>query len=162
MSLVLQAMLGQQVAEVLDCGLVVEPAGGTSPAWSAILAKHGVAPLDEALRYDRARAQGQTRGAPLDEVRACLEKIALAGKAQSKDQTFSEFLDRLPLEVFAHYQGLACKKASMFGHALASAKRQQYSDIKPKAYVLTCPTCGGPRLKNEYFRCSYCGGSFTD
>src|SRR5689334_584337 len=133
-------MIGQQVAEVLDCGLVVEPAGGTSSAWSAVLGKHGVPAIDEATRYDAARAQGQTRGAPLDEVRACLERIALAGRAalaqvddaQARAQLQS-FLERLPAEVFAHYQGLACKKASMFGHALASARRQQYADIKAKA-----------------------------
>jgi hypothetical protein len=168
MSLALQMMIGQQVAEVLDCGLMVEPAGGTSAAWSAVLGKHGVPPIDEATRYDGARAQGQTRGAPLDEVRLCLERIALAGKAAIKQiddpdmrANLEAFLDRLPVEVFAHYKGLACKKASMFGHALQSAKRQQYADIKAKAYVLTCPTCGGPRLKNEHFRCSYCGGTFT-
>jgi hypothetical protein len=170
--LILEATLGGQVAEVLDCGLVVEPAGGTSAAWDALRARLGVPAEAEETRYPAARAAGQTRGAPIAEVRACLARLvdetrgALGGIGEigAADRArLDAFLVRLVDEVAEHYQKKTCEKPrGMFAHVRATANKHQYSGVKATAYVLRCPTCGGPRLKPEHFQCSYCGGKFTD
>jgi hypothetical protein len=160
--------LALQVAEVIDAGLAVEPLGGTSAAWQQLCARHRVAPLDEETRYAVARSDGLYRGAPLAELRGCLDGIvrtlgealgALGGIDAETRERLHSLLERLAPEALQQYRQIASEKPrGMFAHALATARKHQYSDLKGTSYVLRCEGCGGPRLRA--FRCSFCGRDF--
>lgn len=165
-----QHVLGEAVAEIINAALAVEPPGACPPRWSAVLAHYSASPLDEQERFDEIRREKQNKGAPLSEVQACLQGLALQIHQQLKQHrpdadtgAFEQALEQMVQEGVAHYRSLACQRpAGMFAHALATAKRKQFVGLKPGAYVLLCPSCGGPRLNPEQLVCSYCKGTFHE
>ncbi len=166
----LQTELPRQVSQVLSVGLAVEPAGGTSADWKALRNGLGVAPMGEEARFASARNAKMARGAPLEEVSACLGCLAGAGWAELEalrgglDPTVASRLGALiqqfPAQALEEYRRLACDRPKgMFAHARAAAERHQYSKWqKSGGYVLTCPNCGGPRLRTTDLVCEFCGG----
>jgi hypothetical protein len=158
----------QDVASLVDTALDVEPPGGLDDAWGKWLDRCDVVPLDEDARLAEVKRQSQTKGAPLEEVRACLDALALdaarrlaplrsslsPAQAALVDQSLHEFA----ATALQHYRAKATeKKKRMFGHAKQLAAQHQYQGhVAAKGYVLTCGACGGPRL-GEALTCAFCG-----
>ncbi len=166
----LQLELARQVAEIIDTALDVEPAGGLSAAWRDVLGRHGATPLGEDERFAAAREAKLYRGAPIAEVDACLRAVAswmgaqlttLGGQVDATSRArLDALLGTLADRGLEEYRRIACQRPrSMFASAIATAKQHQYAaQQRSSAYVLTCPTCGGPRLREGDLSCEYCGG----
>lgn len=168
----LQHILGQKVAEVMNLALAVEPPGGLSAAWQELLGHYQVIPVSQEQRFAEIQREKQTKGAPLSEVKACLLALVellqtqfmhLAGPVDAEKQTLlKEGLSHLVEKGVAHYRAISCERPrGMFGHAMITAHQHKYANLRPGAYVLLCPTCGGPRLNPNVLICDYCGGTFT-
>lgn len=156
------------VTSLVDAALDVEPPGGVDDAWAAWLARCGVTPLDDDTRYGTLKANGQVKGAPLDEVRACLEALAkeatlrLAPLRSTLTPPQAALVDAALLELAATAFSQARAKATerkkrMFAHAKQLAEQHRYDEhATAKGYVLGCGTCGAPRL-GETLSCAFCG-----
>ncbi|HJZ86843.1 MAG TPA: hypothetical protein VKN99_16825 [Polyangia bacterium] len=161
----LRQALATQVAEILDAALPIEPAGGTSAAWDAVLRRLGVTPLPEDARFAAAQREQQARGAPIEEVSSCLERVvaaargAQAGLLPAQAMELEALLARVPEQIASQYRQAACARPrGMFGYALADARQHRYERWhKTSSYVLRCPSCGGPQLEAGSFTCEYCG-----
>lgn len=165
------AELSAELGRLVDLALELEPAGGTSDAWEATLAKLGVEPLGEDARYAAARAQKQTRGAPLEEVGACLRRVAERGQGllaplladldEAQRARVGSGLGLLLEESERRYREAACaRKKGMFAHAREAAQQHPYRDLKAvHGYVLRCPACRAPRLQPD-LACVFCGARF--
>lgn len=163
--------LSAELGRLVDLALDLEPAGGTSEAWCAVLAEVGVEPLGEDARYAAARAQKQSRGAPLEEVAACLQRVAERGRgtlaphlAQLTEAQRSRVHSGLGLlleESKRRYQEAACaRRSGMFAHAREVARMHQYSGQPAvRGYVLHCPACRAPRMQQD-LACVFCGAAF--
>jgi len=163
--------LSASLGRLVELGLDVEPAGGTSEAWSAALADHAIEPLGEDERFDAARALKQTKGAPLTEVTACLKKAVERGQAalvpllgaltDEQRRRVQSGLGLLLEEAEKRYREAACaKKKGMFAHARETAQLHQYSVVPTvHGYVLCCPACKAPRLQQD-LACVFCGATF--
>ena len=158
-----------ELTRLVETALDVEPPSECPENWARWLAQFEVARLDDDTRYGTVRADGQTKGAPLREVQACLEALAREASARlsplratlSAEQ--SALVER-SLHSFAgtaleHYRAKATeKKKRMFGAAKALANQHQYGGFKASVgYVLTCVACRAPRL-GESLTCVFCGG----
>jgi hypothetical protein len=163
------AAVTRELTELLDAALDVEPVGGCPDAWAARLARAGATPHPEADRLAAVRRGGQTKGALLDEVEACLEAFARdaaarlsplrAGLTPTQAQALDEALRTLTAHALAHYRALATEKKRMLGAAKAlAAQRRSQSQAGVSGYVLTCSTCRAPRL-GEALTCAFCGGA---
>jgi len=157
--------LSSQVSEALTAALGVELAGGTSAAWEAILTRCGVAAMSEDDRYPEAKRARMYRGAPIPEVKACLERIAaeaIRAAPPGESAHVQEFVSRFVPDALARYEEIAREKpkGGMFAHALASAREHRYAEHRTtRGYVLECPRCGAPRLSG--FVCDYCGAHLS-
>ncbi|MEW5742899.1 MAG: hypothetical protein AB1938_28545 [Myxococcota bacterium] len=156
------------VSALVDTALDVEPPGGCDDAWAAWLSRCRVTPLDDDARLADFSGAGQTKGAALSEVRACLDALAheatarLAPLRSSLSPPQAALVDAA-LRDFAstaleHYRRLATeKKKRMFGHAKKVAAQHRYAQhAQAKGYVLGCGSCGAPRL-SDTFTCAFCG-----
>lgn len=171
MHLPLLQALGQDVAQLINVALSVEPPGGLPSVWQQVLAHHRVSPLSEEARFAEVQTHKQAKGAPISEVVACLHSLQQTLLAQLEQATgldgsskdlIQQGLHRLVEEGTQHYRKLACERPKgMFAHVKATAHQHQYAQYKPGAYVLLCPTCGGPRLQPAHLNCEYCGGHFA-
>lgn len=156
------------VASLVDTALDVEPPGGVDDAWAAWLSRCGVPALDDDTRYGTLKANGQVKGAPLDEVRACLEALAkeatlrLAPLRASLTPAQAALVDAslhdFAATAFAQYRTKATeKKKRMFGHAKQLAAQHRYDGhAAAHGYVLGCGACGAPRL-SDTLTCAFCG-----
>jgi hypothetical protein len=154
---------------VVDTALDVDPPGGLSVAWLEVLSWFEVASLDEDVRLAEVLRDKQTKGAPLREVRACLDALGqqatvrlaplCASLSPAQASLVNESLLTFASHAFEHYRALATvKKQRMFAAAKALAAKHQYSGTAaPSGYVLTCVTCRAPRL-GEALTCAFCGG----
>lgn len=156
------------VASLVDAALDVEPPGGVDDAWAAWLSRCGVTPMDDDTRYGSLKANGQVKGAPLDEVRACLEALAKEAtlklaplrttltppQAALVDAALHEFAGT----AFAQFRAKATeRKKKMFGHAKQLAAQHRYDGYSlAHGYVLGCGACGAPRLGDTLY-CAFCG-----
>ena len=158
-----------ELTQLVDTALDVEPPGECPERWAYWLARFEVTRLDDDTRYANVRADGQTKGAPLREVQACLESLAqeaavkLAPLRATLSGEQSALVER-SLHSFAgtaleHYRAKATeKKKRMFGAAKALANQHQYGGFQASVgYVLTCVACRAPRL-GESLTCAFCGG----
>jgi hypothetical protein len=158
-----------ELTELVDTALDVEPPGECPENWGRWLTRFKVARLDDDTRYANVRADGQTKGAPLQEVKACLESLAREASARlaplratlSKEQSalVESSLHSFASTALEHYRTKATeKKKRMFGAAKALANQHQYGGFKASVgYVLTCVACRAPRL-GESLTCAFCGG----
>ncbi len=160
--------LGRQVSYVLETALACEPAGGGSQPWWDTLARLGVTPLGDPQRFDTARAAGQTKGAPVEEVRQCLAAMVAQVRQSSPaaDQVLGGLLGQLEQRHTEQYRELATVQpyapggGGMFGFAMATAEKKAAEEqFKGGSYVLRCPGCGGPRLRESDLVCEYCAGT---
>lgn len=159
----------QDLATLVDAALDVEPVGGCPAGWAERLARYEVMPVAEDARVDEVKRFGQTRGALLDEVEACLAGLSRDARARleplrrtlSPEQAklVDESLRTLTDRAWADYRARATeKKKKMFGAAKALAKQHQYADAwAVGGYVLTCSACRAPRL-GDSLACAFCGG----
>jgi hypothetical protein len=164
--------LTQRLAGLVDAALDVDPPGGLTPGWQQVLGALKVPPLGEDERFAAAQAEKQTKGAPVPEVRACLEAFARAATAEMApfrarltppqvavlDSSVAAFAQ----EALGHFRAQACaKKKGMFGHARKLAAEHRYdAHAAGEAYLLKCPSCGAPRL-HETFTCAFCNGELS-
>lgn len=156
----------QAILEVIDAGLEVEPAGGLTDRWREVLERHRVEPLGESTRFERARLDGQAKGAPFDEIRALTAKIseeALAEVAKLDPTHLEPFragLGKLGEETLARFvQNAKDRPKGMFGFAKQAAGKHQYAKYeKGTTYVLQCRQCGAPRFQDDNLDCGFCGG----
>jgi len=163
--------VGQALDGLLQSGLDVEPAGGSTAAWDATCARWKVARLGEDARFAAAREAKQTRGAPRPEFLACLAAVTAASEATVKAAgagltaaqaaaalgTLRTFLDGAR----AHFEAKSTERAKkMFGHAMKAAKEHRY-DVAWRPHALSCRTCGAPRV-SDGFTCAFCGGPLDD
>lgn len=164
--------LGQEVAQLINAALGVEPPGGLPSTWQRLLTHYGVVPLPESERFAEVQWHKQSKGAPIAEVVSCLQKLQhqVLGQLEQVPHldnttraTVHQALNHLVTEGSTHYQKLACERPKgMFAHVKAVAHQHQYAQYKPGAYVLLCPTCGGPRLNPAHLHCEYCGNHFSN
>jgi hypothetical protein len=162
--------LTTRLTALLDAALDVEPPGGLSDAWAAVLSRHGVEPLGEGARVAAIKSGGQTKGAPIVEVEQCLAALVLQARRaleplrasldEAQARAVDDGLHRFTHEAAAHYRAKATeKKKKMFGAARALAAQHQYGTGRnATAYVLGCGACHAPRLADELV-CAFCGGS---
>ena len=167
--LALFTQLGGDVGAVVDAGLDIDLAGGTSDAWGALLSKWQVAPLGEDARFEAAQADKQVKGAPIAEARGCIDAAIRAARAQcaqwagelnpAQRAQLDGALASLATEAVARYRALAtARKKGMFAHAKATAQQHQYDGFsKAQGYLLHCTSCGAPRLGSD-LTCAFCGG----
>lgn len=158
------------LSSLVDTALAVEPPGGCDEAWAAWLSRCGVAPLDDDERLADFSRAAQTKGAPLSEVRACLDALAREATARlaplhtgltpPQAALVDESLAQLSSTALESYRVKATeKKRRMFGHAKQAAAQHRYSQqAAAKGYVLGCGACGAPRLSDS-FTCAFCGGT---
>ena len=159
-----------ELTQLVDTALDVEPPGECPEDWARWLTRFKVARLDDDARYANGRADGQTRGAPLREVQACLEALAREASARlaplratlSKEQAglVESSLHSFAATALEHYRVKATqKKKRMFGAAKALANQHQYGGSQASSgYVLSCVACRAPRL-GESLTCAFCGGA---
>lgn len=159
--------LGQQAGAVLELALAVTPAGAATAAWREGLARFEVPPLGDAERFAVAEREGQTRGAPVEEVRRCLARLVEWVEASHPlaRQALGGLLTDLVARHVAQYRELATAQPApaaaggMFAHAQATADRKaREGSAGGGAHVLRCAACGAPRLREADLRCDYCGG----
>ena len=166
--------LGSRVSEVMETALACTPAGGTSPKWRTLMDELDVRPLEEGARSEAAKQAGQTRGAPVAEVARCLESLVASVRGESSQvvEVLQSLLDGLVSRHKEQYAVLAtvptetveapAKAGGMFAFAMATAKKkseaQQYGG---GTYLLHCPSCGAPRLRESDLVCEYCGERTT-
>lgn len=172
MNLPLFHALGQEVAQLINTALGVEPPGGLPATWQRLLIHYGIEPLPESERFAEIQRQKQSKGAPVSEVVACLQKLQhhVLGQLQQVPHldeatraAVHQALEHLVTEGSTHYQKLAYERPKgMFAHVKAIAHQHQYAQYKPGAYVLLCPTCGGPRLNPSHLHCEYCSNHFSE
>jgi hypothetical protein len=167
--LALFTQLGSEVGAVVDAGLDIDLAGGTSDTWAALLSKWGVAPLGEDARFEAAQADKMVKGAPVAEAQACVEAAVRSARSQcaqwaaelnpAQQAQLEGALASLATEAVARYRSLAtARKKGMFAHAKATAQLHQYDGTsKAQGYVLHCTSCGAPRLGSD-LTCAFCGG----
>ncbi len=167
------AAVTQDLGRLVDVALDVEPPGGLPSQWKAVLSRWGVTPMSEADRFEAVGAMRQGQGAPVPEVVACLDAFVVLSRQglapvmrplspeQAKVVTTSLGLLRDEAER-RFREGVAPKKRGMFSHAkkLAAEHRSQAWAGTPHGYVLTCTSCGGPRLE-EKLACAFCGGDLA-
>lgn len=162
--------LTHELTSLVETALEVEPPGASLPAWDAMRAKYGVRALGEDARLEEAQRDGLTKGAPVSEVKACLDVLArLASKrleplraslSKEQSQLVERTLHDFTAQAVSHYRTKATekKKRRMFASAKALAEQHQYGTTHTaKGYVLACGTCHGPRL-GEALHCAFCGG----
>jgi hypothetical protein len=161
--------LTTELTQLVDTALDVEPPGECPERWAQWLGRFKVARLDDDTRSAQVRADGQTKGAPLREVAACLDalareastRLAPLGSTLSKEQAalVERSLHDFAGTALEHYRVKATeKKKRMFGAAKALANQHQYGGFRASVgYVLTCATCRAPRL-GEALTCAFCGG----
>jgi transcriptional regulator of met regulon len=161
--------LTHELTTLVDTALDVEPAGASLPAWDAVRAKYGVRALGDEARLAEAKADRLTKGAPVSEVKACLDALVVlatrrlqplraslsAEQARLVETTLHDFT----AQALAHYRAKATeRKKRMFAAAKALAHQHQYGTHHgAQGYVLGCGTCHGPRL-GEALHCAFCGG----
>ncbi|MFT3712302.1 MAG: hypothetical protein QM817_32045 [Archangium sp.] len=162
------AALTQQLTQLIDAALDVEPPGGLPDSWAATLKQLGVKPLGDDARIAAIKEHKQTKGAPLPEVSACLTALSTLAKKQleplrrglSAEQALAvdDGVHRFTDQALAHYRAKATEKKKMFGAAKALAAQHQYgSGLNATAYVLGCASCHAPRL-GDALHCAFCGG----
>ena len=74
--LALVGALTEELGQLFDDALLVEPAGGVNDAWAKVLARYGVAPVGETERAAARARLDLARGALPAEVAACAHAIA--------------------------------------------------------------------------------------
>lgn len=158
-----------ELTQLVDTALDVEPPGECPESWAGWLARFEVPRLDDDTRSAHVRANGQTKGAPLGEVQACLESLAREASIRlaplratlSREQAalVESSLQSFASTALEHYRAKATeKKKRMFGAAKALANQHQYRGFQASVgYVLTCVGCRAPRL-GESLTCAFCGG----
>lgn len=161
--------VGGQLEEILQAGIDIDLAGGTSEQWGRVVSGWGVTVLGEEERFAAARAQKMTHGAPIPEVEACLQRVSAAA-AQSWAQVGTSLppdqrsqveavLAALPVQALALYREKACaRRAGLFAHAKQDAQLHRWNVYSGQhGYVLRCAHCGAPRLGAD-LACAFCGG----
>lgn len=159
-----------ELTELVDCALDVEPPGECPERWARWLSQFQVARLDDDTRYAQVLADKQTKGAPLNEVQACLEALAREASVRlaplrstlspQQSQLVEQSLHDFAASALSLYRAKATeKKKKMFGAAKALANQHQYGGFQASSgYVLTCVSCRGPRL-GDSLACAFCGGA---
>ena len=161
--------LGTQTGAVVDAGLDIDLAGGTSEAWDGLLKTWGVAAMGEDARFAAAKADKMVQGAPIAEAKACIDAAVKAAGAQwelmsadlpqaQRDQVRGALVS-LAEEAIKQYRQRACtRKKGMFVHAKEAAQQHGWNAyLGSKGYVLHCVSCGAPRLGSD-LTCAFCGG----
>jgi hypothetical protein len=157
--LALLGALTEELGQLFDDALLVEPAGGVNDLWGRVLARYGVAPVDPAARAT-ARAQlDLARGALPVEVAACARAIAARFAEAIGDPRLVDAADAIWKQTETTYLKHATwRPKSMFAFAVQTAKtaRSKGWQRPPGGYVIRCSQCGGPRL-GEALACQFCG-----
>lgn len=163
------ANLGHQLGSVVEAALDIDLAGGTSDPWDALLSSLKVPKLGEDARFDAAQADRQVKGAPIAEVRSCIEAAvkeaaqawAVVGASLPMEQhaQADRALATLAEEAVRRYRTLATtRQKGMFAHAKAAAAEHRWDGFAVnQGYVLKCPSCGAPRIGADLL-CAFCGG----
>lgn len=161
-----------EVTEAFRIAYEVEEPAGSTPAWEALLARHGIAPLPAEERAQVRTLQRPLRGAPAMELfpvvqKVCREhRIALkridvwdAGSAvEYKHQSLLNLFERTEQELLAAYRNAVLpKRQGMFAHVLSSGAPQAGAFKAASTSTITCRWCGAPRLSDQDFLCAYCG-----
>lgn len=156
------ALLGaltEELGQLFDDALRVEPAGGVNDAWAKVLARYGVAPVGD---VDRAAVRSRldlARGALPTEVAACARAIAARFAEAAGDPRLIEAATEVWRSTEATYlQHATWRPKSMFAFAVQTAKTAKNKGWQrpPGGYVIRCSQCGGPRL-SEALACQFCG-----
>lgn len=169
----LERFLGGAVGEALQAALSVEAAGGSSPAWEAVLQRFEVAPTPAEDRARAAASTGQKFGAAPDELFAVLTRVAEDGEqdlqaiplpddgpGERRWRRLQGLLSRLRDETVAAYRKRVMPKKSMFAQALEAARPGQATPSARETFVMRCSGCGAPRLDGKSFSCEYCGSPY--
>lgn len=147
-----------ELGALLDDALDVEPVGGCPEAWVRWLSRYEVMALGEDARLAEVLRGGQTKGAPLSEVAACLEGLSREAAARlapfkaqltpEQARSVDEGLHTLKAQALEQFRVKATvKKKRMFGAAKELANKHQYGAFSSaSAWVMTCERCGAPRL----------------
>jgi hypothetical protein len=171
----LQRSLGRAVGDAYVAALAVAEPAGTSDAWQAVLARHGVAPAGAVERAKVAAATGMTHGAPVDDLRQVLEAIAKAADAELRVidtdgyaeerrwRRLQTVIGDLRDDTLAAYRKQVMPARGMFAGALASAQRARPAAAghRHQQHVLRCPNCAAPRLDQAELVCDYCDHRFA-
>jgi len=162
------AVITQDLASLVDTALDVEPPGGLDDAWGRWLDRCDVAALSDDERLAEVKRTGQTKGAPLSEVQACLEALQRAAAARlaplratltpPQAALVDASLRQFAATAYEQLRARATeKKKRMFGHARALAAQHRYDGhAAAQGYVLTCGACGALRL-GDTLSCAFCG-----
>ncbi len=159
-----------ELTRLVDAALDVDPPGACPETWALWLERYDVPRLDDETRLAEVLRDHQTKGAPLREVRGCLEGLARDASVQlaplretlTKEQAalVDTSLHTFASQAFEHFRAKATeKKKRMFGAAKELAQKHQYGGfVAASGYVLTCVACRAPRL-GESLTCAFCGGA---
>lgn len=151
--------LTEELGQLFDVALLVEPAGGVNDAWAKVLARYGVAPVGDADREATRRRLNLARGALPAEVAACAHAIARRFAEAAGDARLIEAATLVWQATEATYLKHATwRPKSMFAFAVQTAKQAKSKGWQrpPGGYVIRCEQCGGPRLTEE-LACQFCG-----
>jgi hypothetical protein len=157
--MVLLGQLTEQLGQLFDAALLVEPAGGVNDAWAALLASYAVAPAPD---HERAALRGRlnlARGALPSEVAACAAAIARRFAHVVGDPRLVDAAQVVWASIEPTYLAYAtARPKGMFAFAVESAKQATRKGWQrpPGGYVMRCVQCGGPRL-TETLACQFCG-----
>jgi rubrerythrin len=167
----LRSWLSHSAAAIFREALAIDEPAGSSPAWQQACQFHGVAVLTQQEREEIRRHQQPLRGAPVMELAQMLTSLVRQARgslhavpqdgspaAESALDQLRILLDRMEREaVEAYKRAVLPKRQGMFGNVLAHHKEGAAPAFAPTTHILSCRTCGAPRLNDRDFNCPFCG-----
>ena len=140
--------LADDLAEIFEVALAVDPPGELPPAWRQVLDCYAVMPLGEARRSNLAAEAGHARGAPVAEVEGCVRAAIARFVAAAVDAGAARGRSSSPRPGCGARPSRGTRPMRRFAAASSSTRRRpaRAATALPAGYVARCAACGGPRL----------------
>jgi len=171
----LETWMRERTAAIVDAAASVEEAGGENARWLAVRNEYGIPRTSPENRERVLKANGQPKGAMVEEVQVALEFVAReilknVKKLELNVDNWSARVDRLRSmadrnteEALKTYRQKIFPKRGMFAFAKEAAAKPSAITAaiasSPDVVVQACRYCGAPRTSTE-LKCQFCGEKF--
>ena len=165
----LESWLADQTKAILEAAASVPKPGGDDARWTDWRERFGVAAADPEVRARVLRANGQLRGAMIDEVQGVLEVLTrqvLAGldslgempdRYDARVGQIRALAERNVGEALGTYRQSVFARRGMFAGARRAGAKPPIAGVPvQESLVQTCSFCGAPRT-GTLLVCQFCG-----